>query len=84
MLAAFARERGVLIGGINSNTFQDEDYKLGSLCHPSFEVRKQGRRAHPGVLRDRRDRPAPASSKSGSPTAPITPARMTFVRAAAG
>jgi L-rhamnose isomerase/sugar isomerase len=40
-LAAFARERGVRIGGINSNTFQDEDYKLGSLCHPSLEVRKK-------------------------------------------
>ncbi len=38
-LAAFARERGVRIGGINSNTFQDEDYKLGSLCHPSAGVR---------------------------------------------
>ena len=33
-LAAFASERGIRIGGINSNTFQDEDYKLGSLCHP--------------------------------------------------
>jgi L-rhamnose isomerase / sugar isomerase len=41
MLAAFARERGVRIGGINSNTFQDEDYKLGSLCHPSLQVRKK-------------------------------------------
>src|SRR5579864_1218179 len=41
MLTAFARERGVRIGGINSNTFQDEDYKLGSLCHPSFEVRQK-------------------------------------------
>jgi L-rhamnose isomerase/sugar isomerase len=41
MLAAFARERGVRIGGINSNTFQDEDYKLGSLCHPSLEIRKK-------------------------------------------
>ncbi len=41
MLSAFARERGVRIGGINSNTFQDEDYKLGSLCHPSSEVRKK-------------------------------------------
>ena len=30
-LAAFASERGIRIGGINSNTFQDEDYKLGSL-----------------------------------------------------
>jgi L-rhamnose isomerase / sugar isomerase len=41
MLAAFARERGVRIGGINSNTFQDEEYKLGSLCHPSLEIRKK-------------------------------------------
>src|SRR5919108_1340991 len=40
-LAAFARERGVQIGGINSNTFQDEDYKLGSLCHPSPQVRRK-------------------------------------------
>jgi L-rhamnose isomerase/sugar isomerase len=40
-LAAFARERGVQIGGINSNTFQDEDYKLGSLCHPSLAVRQK-------------------------------------------
>jgi len=40
-LAAFARERGVRIGGINSNTFQDEDYKLGSLCHPSARVRSK-------------------------------------------
>jgi len=41
MLAAFACERGVRIGGINSNTFQDEDYKLGSLCHSSLDVRKK-------------------------------------------
>src|SRR5438132_1377073 len=41
MLAAFAQERGVRIGGINSNTFQDADYKLGSLCHPSVEVRNK-------------------------------------------
>jgi len=41
VLAAFARERGIAIGGINSNTFQDEDYKLGSLCHPSLAVRRK-------------------------------------------
>jgi L-rhamnose isomerase / sugar isomerase len=46
-LTAFARERGVRIGGINSNTFQDEDYKLGSLCHPSATVR---RKAIDGIL----------------------------------
>jgi L-rhamnose isomerase/sugar isomerase len=38
-LAAYARERGLVIGGINSNTFQDEDYKLGSLCNPDARVR---------------------------------------------
>jgi L-rhamnose isomerase/sugar isomerase len=38
-LATYAREHGLRIGGINSNTFQDEDYKLGSLCHPSAAVR---------------------------------------------
>jgi L-rhamnose isomerase/sugar isomerase len=38
-LAAHARERGLVIGGINSNTFQEEDYKLGSLCHPDARVR---------------------------------------------
>jgi L-rhamnose isomerase / sugar isomerase len=38
-LAAYARERGLVIGGINSNTFQDEDYKLGSVCHPDARVR---------------------------------------------
>ncbi len=40
-LAAYAAERGLRIGGINSNTFQDEDYMLGSLCHPSAAVREK-------------------------------------------
>jgi L-rhamnose isomerase/sugar isomerase len=31
--------RGLRVGGINSNTFQDADYMFGSLCHPSAEVR---------------------------------------------
>ena len=38
-LAAYAAERGLRIGAINSNTFQDLDYRLGSLCHPSAAVR---------------------------------------------
>jgi L-rhamnose isomerase / sugar isomerase len=38
-LAAYAGERGLRIGGINSNTFQDEDYKLGSICNPDPRVR---------------------------------------------
>jgi L-rhamnose isomerase / sugar isomerase len=38
-LARYASERGLSVGAINSNTFQDEDYRLGSLCHPSAAVR---------------------------------------------
>ncbi|WP_034264835.1 L-rhamnose isomerase [Actinospica robiniae] len=38
-LAAHAAECGVRIGAINSNTFQDDDYKLGSVCHPDAGIR---------------------------------------------
>ena len=38
-LTRYAADRGLRIGGINSNTFQDEDYMLGSVCHPSATVR---------------------------------------------
>ncbi|MCL7427717.1 L-rhamnose isomerase [Streptomyces sp. YS415] len=40
-LAKFAEERGVRLGAINSNTFQDDDYKLGSICHPEAAVRRK-------------------------------------------
>ena len=40
-LGQFAAERGIGIGAINPNVFQDEVYKLGSLCHPSAEVRER-------------------------------------------
>ncbi|MEV0174234.1 L-rhamnose isomerase [Streptomyces sp. NPDC050803] len=40
-LAKFAEERGVRLGAINSNTFQDDDYKLGSICHPDAVVRRK-------------------------------------------
>lgn len=40
-LAAYAKERGVEIGTINSNTFQDDAYKLGSVCHPDPQVRRK-------------------------------------------
>ena len=38
-LRRHAQERGVSIGTINSNVFQDEDYKLGSLCNPDEKIR---------------------------------------------
>ncbi|SFT84311.1 L-rhamnose isomerase / sugar isomerase [Geodermatophilus amargosae] len=38
-LAARAADLGVSIGAINSNLFQDDDYRLGSLTHPDESVR---------------------------------------------
>ena len=38
-LAAHAADLGVRIGAINSNLFQDDEYKLGSLTHPDQGVR---------------------------------------------
>ncbi|WP_432485514.1 L-rhamnose isomerase [Kineococcus esterisolvens] len=38
-LADHAADNGVSIGMINSNLFQDDDYKLGSLTHPDAKVR---------------------------------------------
>ena len=40
-LGQYAAERGIGIGAINPNVFQDEIYKLGSLCHPSAAVRER-------------------------------------------
>ena len=38
-LAMFAADRGVRLGTINSNTFQDDDYKFGSLTHVDERIR---------------------------------------------
>ena len=40
-LAAHAADLGISIGMINSNTFQDDDYRLGSVCHPDPRVRRK-------------------------------------------
>ncbi|PKT72293.1 L-rhamnose isomerase [Streptomyces populi] len=40
-LAAYAKDRGLELGAINSNTFQDDSYKLGSVCHPDAKVRRK-------------------------------------------
>lgn len=40
-LAKHAGERGLKLGAINSNTFQDDDYRLGSVCHPDAVVRRK-------------------------------------------
>ncbi|MFC1230733.1 MULTISPECIES: L-rhamnose isomerase [Streptomyces] len=40
-LAEHAGDRGVRLGTINSNTFQDDAYRLGSVCHPDAAVRRK-------------------------------------------
>jgi len=40
-LASYARDRGVAIGTVNANVFQDDDYKLGSVCNPDPRVRSK-------------------------------------------
>ncbi|UMG94489.1 TIM barrel protein [Nocardioides sp. TF02-7] len=40
-LARHAEEHGVRLGTINSNTFQDDDYKLGALTHVDRKIRQK-------------------------------------------
>src|ERR1043165_4155484 len=40
-LAAHARDRGISIGAINPNVFQEDDYRLGSVCNPDPAVRRK-------------------------------------------
>jgi L-rhamnose isomerase/sugar isomerase len=40
-LAAYAKDQGVRIGAINTNVFQDDAYKLGSVTNPDPGVRRK-------------------------------------------
>jgi L-rhamnose isomerase / sugar isomerase len=40
-LAKHAQDLGIQLGTINANVFQDDDYKLGSVCHPDPAVRRK-------------------------------------------
>jgi len=40
-LSAHAHGNGIKIGAVNANVFQDDDYKLGSICNPDPRVRKK-------------------------------------------
>ncbi|WIX91124.1 L-rhamnose isomerase [Amycolatopsis sp. DG1A-15b] len=40
-MTAYARDLGVEIGAINTNVFQDEDYKLGSVTNPDPRIRRK-------------------------------------------
>jgi L-rhamnose isomerase / sugar isomerase len=45
-LGTYAKELGVSIGAINSNLFQEEDYKLGSLTHTDERIRAKAIQHH--------------------------------------
>jgi L-rhamnose isomerase/sugar isomerase len=38
-LRDYANERGIRIGAINPNLFGEDEYRLGSICHPDASVR---------------------------------------------
>jgi len=40
-LRVYAESLGLRLGAINPNLFQEDDYKLGSLCHPDPYVRRK-------------------------------------------
>lgn len=40
-LQAHAEQLGLQIGAINPNVFQDQDYKLGSVCNPNPAIRRK-------------------------------------------
>jgi L-rhamnose isomerase/sugar isomerase len=40
-LRRHAQDHGIALGTINSNTFQDDDYRLGSLAHADARVRQK-------------------------------------------
>jgi L-rhamnose isomerase/sugar isomerase len=40
-LAAHARGQGIALGAINPNVFQEDDYRLGSVCNPDPAVRRK-------------------------------------------
>src|SRR4030081_1365711 len=40
-LRKHAEDHGIRLGTINSNTFQDDDYKLGSVTHSNSRIRQK-------------------------------------------
>lgn len=40
-MGEYAKERGIAIGAVNPNVFQDDEYKLGSLGNPDAGIRER-------------------------------------------
>ena len=60
-LAAYAAAQGIALGTINSNVFQDNDYKLGSVTNPDAGRAPQGDRPPARVRRHHGRAPARAT-----------------------
>ncbi|MCI1788787.1 MAG: L-rhamnose isomerase [Actinomyces sp.] len=45
-LRAYAKDQGITLGNINSNVFQDDDYKFGSLTNSDPKLRRKAIDAH--------------------------------------
>ena len=45
-LRRYAEDLGIALGTINSNTFQDDDYKLGALTHTDQRIRQKAINHH--------------------------------------
>jgi L-rhamnose isomerase len=76
--------RGLRVGAVNPNLFQDPGYKLGSLTHPDADVREKAVEHMLECLRIATALGSSAQSLCGSPTAPTTRVRTTCARAGAG
>ena len=64
-LAAHAKSRGIRIGTVNSNVFQDDDYKLGSVCNPDPRIRAKAS-LHSSTIPSDRVRKMPTKLRSNS------------------
>ena len=76
--------RGLRVGAVNPNLFQDPDYKLGSITHPDAARAREGRRRTCSSASRSPPSSARPRSRCGSPTAPTTRARTTCASAARG
>ena len=90
-LARHAEDLGVRLGTVNTNTFQDDDYMLGSLCHVDERVRakaiRHAHRVHRHHGRHGRSRPEGVAtrrsqlSRAGRPARPAgAPRRLARAR----
>ena len=75
------RELGLRVGAVNPNLFQDQDYRLGSLCNPDAGIRRKAL-DHLFECVQIATAPAPPRSRCGWRTAPTTRGRTTCARVA--